>query len=661
MAKHLRILAMGTGLAATLAVFMAEPAFAQAPGCAVVEQKGAQDSRIDYYVQAFARCRGWEGLNRVFDQAEDDLDDGALLNVGRQLAAKQALPGETRKATALRFRQRAWSSLEKNALTNAEGFADIALRLEPEVADESNTILAFVALRNGQAAYDAKDYRSALSLADEAAQMPDAAPAAEILKGWSNYQLGNYDASAKIFAAALSGPESEAAAEGLAFSITEGDESVKAWADRQTFPSAVTSRLTDADSGKAFARDHFLSAFTQAPKAWPKLEGVDRGWVQTGVLGRSTDGQDGLDQYRSYAPLLAYGNGKGRHRFSLLIEFPQIDIGTPSATAALGFRPLVAVGSGRAGPTTELSGTQARFAYTREGVWQPFFEIGSTPSDGALSARMVGRLGLIRHLSKGGLWSVEGYSESRKDSLLAEAGLIDPITGQAFGRVVETGVIGKALLPIAKNWAAVGEIRAAEIDGENVADNDRISVGLGVSRNFELKGFEYFSLGLNAKVEQYDRNADFYTFGNGGYFSPEDFKSLALILSFQTDELKDFVVRGTASVGYEDVDEGNGVAFPLGLADATSRLTASGVTGPLNAVDSGAFARTSRTGAAGSAGVEGVYLLNDRWAVIGYAGFSKAENFTEYVGGFSLRYFFGKRQAVVSGDIFPARLGFSQR
>jgi len=656
-----RFLALAAGVAAAAAMNIAEPAHSQTAACTAVAQTGSDDARVAYFVELIERCRGWDTLNQIFDQADSDLSAPALLDVGRQLSGTQTLSAETRKAAALRFRQRAWSSLEDGSLSNAEAFADIALRMEPEATDESNTILAFVALRNGQAAYDAQDYRSAIALADEAAQMPDAAPAVTILRGWSNYQLGNYEDSSRIFASALSGPESEAAAEGLAFSIAEGGEAVQTWADGQGFPDSVTKRLRDAESGKAFARDHFLSAFTQAPKAWPKLDGIERGWVQTGILGRSTDGQDGLDQYRSYTPLLAYGNAKGRHRFSLLIEFPQIDIGTPSAAAALGLRPLVAAGSDRVRPTSELSGTQARFAYTREGTWQPFLEIGSTPSDGALSERLVGRLGLIRHLAKGGLWSVEGYSESRKDSLLAEAGLVDPITGQAFGRVIETGVIAKALLPIAKNWSAVGEVRAAEIDGENVADNDRISLGIGVSRNFELKGFEYFSLGLNGKVEKYDRNLDFYTFGNGGYFSPEDFKSLALILSFQTDELKDFVIRGTASVGYEDVDEGNGVAFPLGFADAVRRLADAGIGGPLNAVDSAAFSRTSRTGAAGSAGVEGVYRLNKRWALIGYAGFSKADNFTEYVGGLSLRYFFGERQAVVSGDIFPARLGFSQR
>ena len=652
---------MVMGLATGFACLTITPAFSQSANCAVVEKTGTQDELTDRYAQLLSTCRGWDTLNRILDDAESGLSKKSLLDLGNRLSKAQTLANETRKAAALRFRQWAWSALEDDALSNAERFADIALRLEPGATQESNTILAFVSLRNGQAAYDAKDYQAALNSADEAAQMPDAQPAATILKGWTNYQLGNYDASARIFAGALSGPEADAAAEGLAFSIAEGDESVKSWAANQTFPSAVTARLRDADSGKAFARDHFLSAFTQAPKAWPKLEGIDRGWLQAGLLGRSTDGQDGLDQYRSYSPLLAYGNGTGRHRFSLLIEFPQVDIGTPSASASLGLRPLLAPGSDTVRPTSELSGTQARFAYTREGVWQPFVEIGSTPSDGAVSTRAVGRLGLIRHLAGGGLWSVEGYSESRKDSLLAEAGLVDPITGQAFGRVIETGVIGKALVPIARNWSAVAEIRAAEIDGENVADNDRLSVGFGVSRNFELERFEYFSLGLNAKVEQYDRNADFYTFGNGGYFSPEDFKSLALILSFQTDELKDFVVRGTASVGYEDVDEGNGTPFPLGLSDAAGRLAASGLSGPFNMVDTGAFARGARTGAAGSAGLEGVYRLSGHWAVIGYAGFSKAENFTEYVGGISLRYFFGRRSAVVSGDIFPARLGFSQR
>jgi len=656
-----RYLAVAAALTFASVMQASSLALAQSSNCTPVAQTGGQETRVGYFVELIERCRGWDTLNRIFEQAEADLNDTSLLDLGRQLSSGPALREEARKASALRFRQRGWASLEAGALSTAEAFADLALRLEPEATTESNTILAFVALRNGQAAYDAEDYVTAIALADEASQMPDAAPAATILRGWSNYQRGDYDQSARIFASALTGPESEAAAEGLAFSIAEGGEAVESWAAGQDFPESVTARLRDADSGKAFARDHFLSAFTQAPKAWPKLEGIDRGWVQTGVLGRSTDGQDGLDQYRSYTPLLAYGNAKGRHRFSLLIEFPQIDIGTPSATAALGLRPLLASGSDRVGPTTELSGTQARFSYTREGVWQPFFEIGSTPSDGAVSTRLVGRLGLIRHLSKGGLWSVEGYSESRKDSLLAEAGLVDPITGQAFGQVIETGASAKALLPIAKNWSVVGEIRAAEIDGENLADNERISVGAGVSRNFELEGFEYFSLGLNAKVEQYDQNADFYTFGNGGYFSPEDFKSLALILSFQTDELKDFVIRGTASVGYEDVDEGNGVVFPLGLADAARRLAQSGFTGPLNAVNSAGFSRTSRTGAAGSAGVEGVYRLNNRWALIGYAGFSKADNFTEYVGGLSIRYFFGERQAVVSGDIFPARLGFSQR
>lgn len=113
------------------------------------------------------------------------------------------------------------------------------------------------------------------------------------------------------------------------------------------------------------------------------------------------------------------------------------------------------------------------------------------------------------------------------DSLLAFAGTTDNSTGKSWGGVMATG----ARLQLTKDLGGYGFYGAASyhsLNGHNVTNNDRTQVEVG--NYWEVLGKPNYSLktGVYAQSSSYKNNLSAFTYGNGGYFSPQQFYSIAL-------------------------------------------------------------------------------------------------------------------------------------
>ncbi|WP_024870000.1 cellulose biosynthesis protein BcsC [Pseudoxanthomonas suwonensis] len=148
-------------------------------------------------------------------------------------------------------------------------------------------------------------------------------------------------------------------------------------------------------------------------------------------------------------------------------------------------------------------------------------DIGSTPL-GFGDSQVVGGIGYQGRAGDSLTWSVEASRRPVTDSLLSFAGVEDPRTGLAWGGVTATG----ARLDATIDNGQVGgyaNISAHRLEGENVAGNDRQELGLGVYVHALERDNQSLTAGLNLTAMRYDRNLGRFTFGHGGYFSPQEY------------------------------------------------------------------------------------------------------------------------------------------
>jgi hypothetical protein len=143
---------------------------------------------------------------------------------------------------------------------------------------------------------------------------------------------------------------------------------------------------------------------------------------------------------------------------------------------------------------------------------------------------------LIGALSLQGQWGrfnakLHGEREALTDSLLSYAGTTDPLSGRTWGGVTAQG--GGVELGFGDSKAflyAGGAVHM--LTGRNVADNLRASAL--ASAHFTLYDEEQqrVKLGVSAYGAHFDKNLGGFTFGHGGYFSPEWFVRGGIPLSW---------------------------------------------------------------------------------------------------------------------------------
>ncbi|WP_293779040.1 cellulose synthase subunit BcsC-related outer membrane protein [uncultured Oxalicibacterium sp.] len=164
-------------------------------------------------------------------------------------------------------------------------------------------------------------------------------------------------------------------------------------------------------------------------------------------------------------------------------------------------------------------------------------------------------------------WSVEGVDYtigvSRRpqvSSLLSYAGAVDPVTGKTWGGVTDTAVTASLSTRIADHYvfasASYGQLR-----GRNTKDNDRLSVRTGFDRDLYRNKDLIVNSGVTLSYLQYDNNQSFYTFGHGGYYSPQESTSVSVPLQINgREERLSYMVR--ASVSYSHTKEDDALLYP---------------------------------------------------------------------------------------------------
>lgn len=187
----------------------------------------------------------------------------------------------------------------------------------------------------------------------------------------------------------------------------------------------------------------------------------------------------------------------------------------------------------------------------------------------------------------------EGFRQPVTDSVLSYAGTHASLaTANAFvngafgnntlwGGVVKTGPRVTAFYDD-QMYGAYGGIGYSWLTGNNVADNSELDALLGAY--FRPLKTDYWTLrvGVSAFYAGYDKNLSGYTWGQGGYFSPQDFEGIGFPLEV-TGSYGQWSYLFAPTIGTQHFNSKSSPIFPITPA---AQLTMQALS-PSNAFNSG--------------------------------------------------------------------------
>ncbi len=151
-------------------------------------------------------------------------------------------------------------------------------------------------------------------------------------------------------------------------------------------------------------------------------------------------------------------------------------------------------------------------------------------------------------------WSLDASRRPDTSTLLSFAGTTDPRTGLVWGGVVATGV--RAGLSIDQGgsfgfWSTFGVHR---LTGTNVESNQRIRLMAGETWRIINQDDRLLSLGLTAMDWHDNGDTGEFTFGQGGYYSPKNYRSVSLPVTWAARSIRwSYVLRGSVFTSYAEV------------------------------------------------------------------------------------------------------------
>jgi tetratricopeptide (TPR) repeat protein len=310
----------------------------------------------------------------------------------------------------------------------------------------------------------------------------------------------------------------------------------------QRFPQDTSvllhaARLERADDAYAPALAYFRQA--QALETNPQeqgriaqdihaIEARRQAWVEVGMERLQKNSTAGISTLRGWEiPAVAWmPRGYDGHHF-LHVDQVRLDAGPlpPSAQDAAGYGQVAAwpeAAYPAAPGTPRGDGANVGFGYRGRGVEWDVGAIGI----GMPVTNLVG--GIARSEWREDFsWRAELSRRPLTGSLLSYAGVRDPITGQAWGGVVATGVSGRVSRP----WAGYGTSLSAGyalLQGRNVRDNTRLQLRAAIDRDVLRTPHQTVNVGAALSWWSYARDLSEFTWGHGGYYSPRRYLSLSL-------------------------------------------------------------------------------------------------------------------------------------
>ncbi|MCU1727125.1 cellulose synthase subunit BcsC-related outer membrane protein [Pseudomonas sp. 7P_10.2_Bac1] len=264
-------------------------------------------------------------------------------------------------------------------------------------------------------------------------------------------------------------------------------------------------------------------------------------------------------------------------------------------------------------------------------------DIGVSPL-GFLYSTPVGGVSIDRALSDDSNVRY-GASVSRRsvnDSLVSFGGAKDARSGLKWGGVTANG--GRAQLGYDNgDYGAYGYAGLYKLLGNNVKDNTRAEAGAGIYWYLLSDDARRLTAGLGATALKYGNNQGNFTYGSGGYFSPQNYFSLGVPVSWsERGDRWSYTLRG--SVGLQHIEQDSAKYF---ANDSTMQASLEQASAGYAAAGSSLQTRSSsqnKNGIGYNLGAAAEYRLGSNMILGGSFGMDNAQDYKQWTGGLYLRY-----------------------
>jgi tetratricopeptide (TPR) repeat protein len=234
-------------------------------------------------------------------------------------------------------------------------------------------------------------------------------------------------------------------------------------------------------------------------------------------------------------------------------------------------------------------------------------------------------LGGVRWRIAGGPVTIWATRDNVKDTLLSYAGSKDPASGSIWGGVIANSGI------VQGNWGGAdrgfyGSFGYQYLTGTNVATNTRVDGNVGAYWKIYSRSYGSLTVGANVFGMGYTKNLRYFTFGQGGYFSPQEYLLINAPIRWVGRYKRNFEYSITGSLGAQQFREDASPFFPTnpGLQSKA---------GPY-------YSGQSVSGANYNIEFRGSYHLPGNWYLSAFMDLNNARDYNQQVIGFTLRYLF---------------------
>jgi tetratricopeptide (TPR) repeat protein len=281
--------------------------------------------------------------------------------------------------------------------------------------------------------------------------------------------------------------------------------------------------------------------------------------MTTGGVGTGRIGDPGIDRLIVGDTLLGGAYTESNQvRFGIEAHGVYAVSGTPDGSSNLPFGTL---------PAHALFGDQSKIGYS--GLAQLStntfgMAVGTSPQGFAVHNLIGG----FRYRPVNRWFTLLGVRDSVKDSLLSYAGARDPGTNVRWGGVVSnTGTIKFDSAPatgaLYKRFGEYASASYSFIQGLHVPNNWSLSGNAG----FYWQMVQGLTLGVNANAMHYNRNLKYFSFGQGGYFSPQQYYLASIPISWYSRHPRfEYEVKFSGGVQYSLED--SSLLYPVLPASA---------------------------------------------------------------------------------------------
>ncbi len=219
------------------------------------------------------------------------------------------------------------------------------------------------------------------------------------------------------------------------------------------------------------------------------------------------------------------------------------------------------------------------------------------------------------------------------DSVLSYAGTVDPRSGRTWGGVVRDRL--KSAVEFKAGGADVYvDAAVSQITGQHVQRNNQFEAGTGVSYPLMKTDDEEVRIGADLFYENYTHNLRFFTYGQGGYFSPQSYVSALVPLTYSGKQ-DDLTYSIGGAIGLQSFSEKSSNYYPID--DTLQKQLTSGP--QWNGLKT-AYPSRSSSGIAGNIKGNIDYLVTPNLHLGGNFAYQHSGDFDEAIGGVYARYVF---------------------